>query len=37
MAMEKAVEQTTRMAIDKIGLDPDDLSPIQKGEQRRII
>ncbi|HNZ02200.1 MAG TPA: zinc ribbon domain-containing protein [Anaerolineaceae bacterium] len=35
MSMEKAVEQTVRMAIDEIGLDPDDLKPISSGEEKR--
>ncbi|HQP61832.1 MAG TPA: hypothetical protein PKX41_11545 [Anaerolineaceae bacterium] len=35
MSMEKAVEQTVRMAIDEIGLDPDDLKPVSTGETKR--
>lgn len=37
MAMEKAVEQTVRVAMDEIGLDPDDLKPIKTGDERRLI
>lgn len=37
MAMEKAVEQTVRIAMDEIGLDPDDLKLIKTGDDRRLI
>lgn len=37
MAMEKAVEQTVRIAMDEIGLDPDDLKPVISSERRRLI
>lgn len=37
MAMEKAVEQTVRTALDEIGLDPDDLKPIKSDDKRRLI
>lgn len=37
MAMEKAVEQTVRISIDEIGLDPSDLKPIGSGMERRLI
>ena len=37
MAMEKAVEQTVRISLDEIGLNPDGLKPIASSEGRRII
>jgi hypothetical protein len=37
MAMEKAVEQTVRIALDEIGLDPNDLKPVDTGFGRRLI
>ena len=37
MAMEKAVEQTVRVSLDEIGLNPDDLKPAAMGDQRRLI
>jgi hypothetical protein len=37
MAMEKAVEQTVRISLDEIGLNPDDLKPVSSSENRRII
>lgn len=37
MAMEKTVEQTVRISIDEIGLDPDDLKPVNTGEKSRLI
>jgi hypothetical protein len=37
MALEKAVEQTVRAAIDEIGLDPNDLKPIAGPDSRRLI
>jgi hypothetical protein len=37
MAMEKAVEQTVRIALDEIGLDPNDLKPAISENERRLI
>lgn len=37
MAMEKAVEQTVRISLDEIGLNPDDLKPAAVRDQRRVI
>ena len=37
MAMEKAVEQTVRISMDEIGLNPDDLKPVQQSEIGRFI
>lgn len=37
MAMEKAVEQTVRLALDEIGLDSADLKPVLSAESRRLI
>lgn len=37
MAMEKAVEQTVRIALDEIGLDPTELKPIEGTSGRRLI
>lgn len=37
MAMEKAVEQTVRMSLDEIGLDPAELKPALNAESRRLI
>jgi hypothetical protein len=37
MAMEKAVEQTVRLSLDEIGLNPDDLIPTAVGSSRRLI
>ena len=37
MAMEKAVEQTVRISLDEIGLNPDDLKPAAVSDQRRLI
>lgn len=37
MAMEKAVEQTVRFALDDIGIPTDELLPITRGERQRII
>lgn len=37
MALEKAVEQTVKISIDEIGLDPNDLKPINIGTKHRII
>jgi hypothetical protein len=37
MAMEKAVEQTVRIALDEIGLNQADLKPIHSGSDRRLI
>lgn len=37
MAMEKTVEQTVRIAMDEIGLDPDDLKPVNSGDRTRLI
>ncbi len=37
MAMEKAVEQTVRMSMDEIGLDSNDLIPLQSQEVGRLI
>lgn len=37
MAMEKAVEQTVRMSMDEIGLDSNDLIPLQQQEIGRLI
>lgn len=37
MAMEKAVEQTVRIAMDEIGLDSNDLIPLQTQETSRLI
>jgi len=37
MALEKAVEQTVRISLDEIGLDPDDLKPVDTADFRRII
>lgn len=34
MAMDKAVEQTVRVALDKIGLDPDELKPVLLDKER---
>lgn len=36
MAMEKAVEQTVRIALDEIGLDPNDLKPTDASGRRLI-
>jgi hypothetical protein len=36
MALEKSVEQTVRIALDEIGLNPNDLKPVE-GMSRRII
>jgi hypothetical protein len=37
MAIEKAVEQTVRICIDDLGLNPDDLKPIAVEDSRRLI
>jgi len=37
MALEKAVEQTVRVSLDEIGLDPDDLKPISDVDNNRLI
>ncbi len=37
MSMEKAVEQTVRMSLDEIGLDSNDLIPLQNQEFGRLI
>jgi hypothetical protein len=37
MALEKSVEQTVRISLDEIGLNPDDLKPIQVTDNNRII
>ena len=37
MALEKAVEQTVRVSLDEIGLDPDDLKPITDIDSSRLI
>ena len=37
MAIEKAVEQTVRISIDELGLNPDDLKPIAVEDSRRLI
>jgi hypothetical protein len=37
MAMEKAVEQTVRISLDQIGLDPNDLRPASVGDANRLI
>lgn len=37
MAMEKAAEQTVRVSLDEIGLNPDDLKPAAAGDHRRLI
>lgn len=37
MSMEKAVEQTVRMAMDEIGLDPDDLKQVSSQDEKRLI
>jgi hypothetical protein len=37
MAMSKAVEQTLRISLDEIGLNPDDLIPAKTADDRRII
>lgn len=37
MAMEKAVEQTVRISLDEIGLNPDDLKPAAVSDQRRLV
>ncbi len=37
MSMEKACEQTVRMAIDEIGLDPDELRKVSSQENRLLI
>ncbi len=37
MAMEKTVEQTVRISMDEIGLDPDDLKPVSSGDKTRLI
>lgn len=37
MAMEKSVEQTVRMVLDEIGLNPDDLKPTHSDSDRRLI
>jgi hypothetical protein len=37
MALEKAVEETVRISLDEIGLDPADLKPTSTGIERRII
>ena len=37
MALEKAVEQTVRLSLDDIGLNPDDLKSAVSSEGQRII
>ena len=37
MALEKAVEQTVRVSLDELGLDPDDLKPITDLDSDRLI
>lgn len=37
MALEKAVEQTVRVSLDEIGLNPDDLKPIADSDSNRLI
>jgi hypothetical protein len=37
MAMEKAVEQTVRISLDELGLDPADLQLIESRSPKRII
>jgi len=37
MALEKAIEQTVRVSLDEIGLDPDDLKPITDLDSNRLI
>jgi len=37
MAMEKSVEQTVRMVLDEIVLNPDDLKPTHSDSDRRLI
>ncbi len=37
MAMMKAVEQTVRISLDEIGLNPDDLKPAGRMDRQRII
>jgi len=37
MTMEKGLEQTLRLSLDEIGLNPDDLIPAAVSDQRRLI
>lgn len=37
MALEKAVEQTVRISLDELGLNPDDLKPLVIDDGRRLI